>query len=412
MDEKTSRLMSQLKGRMIETSDGQITEIIREARDEALAEAKAIIKERMVQAILEHALGELGSWGDKETRRQGRGEHPITPLPISPAHSEEQIQQEIEAIRRRIAENEGLLSQMRASVTEAEEVQESPVEDEVSAPGEGVEEGYGYYVYGIVEGNSGQPVEGLRGVDPVYPIYALPYQAIQAIVSKVSLREFGQEVLQANLEDVKWLEAKVLAHQGVLETVLAGRTLIPMRLCTIYRSENRVQEMLAQHCDDFVDTLAWLEDKQEWGVKVYCDGEALSQKVGEVSDRVKRLGAEMEQKSSGAAYFLKRKMDETIAEEVERISDEHAQCGHDRLSSHAEEAVINPLQSREITGRKEAMVLNGAYLVAEEQLATFRAELASLEGEYGDLGFSYEMTGPWPPYSFVSIGSEESAADE
>jgi len=97
---------------------------------------------------------------------------------------------------------------------------------------------------------------------------------------------------------------------------------------------------------------------------------------------------------------------------VERISDEHAQRSHDRLSSRAEDAVINPLQSRELTGREEAMILNGAYLVAEEQLLAFRAELESLEEEHGHMGFSYEMTGPWPPYNFVSIGLEESAADE
>jgi hypothetical protein len=193
---------------------------------------------------------------------------------------------------------------------------------------------------------------------------------------------------------------------------LVSHTLVPMQFCTIYQSESRVQEMLAEHYDDFVEALSRLEGKQEWGVKAYCDGEALAKKVGETSDKVKELKVEMEQKSSGAAYFLKKKVDEAIAEEVERVSDEQAQHSHDRLSSHAEEAVINPLQSKEFTGRKEAMVLNGAYLVAEEQLAAFRAELESLIEEHGDLGFMYEMTGPWPPYNFVSIGFEEKAADE
>jgi hypothetical protein len=161
-----------------------------------------------------------------------------------------------------------------------------------------------------------------------------------------------------------------------------------------------------------VEALAHLEGKQEWGVKVYCDGETLAKRASETSDKVKELKAEMEQKSSGAAYFLKKKVDEAVAEEVERVSDEYAQHSHDCLSSHAEEAVINPLQSKDLTGRKEAMVLNGAYLVAEEQLAVFGAELESLAEEYGDLGFIYEMTGPWPPYNFVSVGLEESAADE
>lgn len=424
MDEKTRELMSQLKDRMLDVSDGQITEIIREARDEALAEAKAIIKGMMVQTILEDALRELeGALSLPQVRNLREAD---TQVSVSSTESEGQIRQEIEAIRRKIAENERLLSQVKASPVKTEEMQEPPVKpalsvvkgeaegDEVSAPREGAEEGYGYYVYGVVGGDSNQPVEGLpkEGIDPAYPVYALPYQAVQAIVSRVSLQEFGQEVLEANLNDIKWLEAKVRAHQGILETVLANRTLIPMRLCTIYRSESRVQEMLGQHYDDFVEALVRLEGKQEWGVKVYCDGETLAHRVGEVSDRVKKFKAEVEQQSSGVAYFLKKKMDETIAEEVERISDEHAQRSHDRLSSHAEEAVVNPLQSKELTGRKEGMILNGAYLVLEEQLTAFRAEMENLKEEYGDLGFSYEMTGPWPPYNFMTISFEEGITDE
>jgi len=452
MDEKTSRLMSQLKDRMIEVSDGQITEIIREARDEALAEAKAIIKWTMVQSILERALGELEGVGSsavpaEETvsgsteassvsSAEALAEVSAEPFEIAQAQdmaeSKEQIRQEIEAIRRKIAENESLLSQSSASPIGTEEATEPSQEEKEKEE----ETGYGYYVYGIVGDDGGQP-EGLpeEGIDPAHPVYAIQPStishqpsAISAIVSEVSLHEFGQEALETNLEDIKWVEAKVLAHQRVLEAVLANHTPIPMRFCTIYRSESRVQEMLARRYDDFTEALARLEGKQEWGVKVYCDGQTLAQRVGETGDRVKELKAEMEQKSQGAAYFLKKKVDEAIADEVERISDERAQRSHDRLSSCAEDAVINPLQSREITGRTEAMILNGAYLVAEEQLLAFRAELESLEEEHSHLGFSYEMTGPWPPYNFVStctepfdftqdrpsrsISLEESAADE
>jgi hypothetical protein len=448
MDEKTSRLMSQLKDRLIEISDGQITEIINEARDEALAEAKAMIKGMMVQTILEHALRELegaenmvvparetvapaaamGVVPANETPSPTAQAQPNTTLRHAQdvAESEERIRQEIEAIRRKIAENERLLSQVKASPVQTEEVQAPPAEpvlspapsvaerDEVSAPGEGREEGCGYYVYGIVEGDSSQPVEGLpeEGIDPAYPVYALPYQGIQAVVSRVSLQEFGQERLEANLNDIKWVEAKVCAHQGVLEAVLARRTLIPMKFCTIYRSEERVQEMLAQYHADLANTLSRLAGKQEWGVKVYFDREALAQKVDEISDKVKALKSKMATKSSGAAYFLKKKLEETIAEEIERLSDEAAQRSHDLLSSQADASTINSLQSKEITGRKEEMLLNGVYLVAEDTLAAFRIQLADLEKEYGDLGFHYEMTGPWPPYNFATIGLKEDATHE
>ena len=186
MDEKTRELMSQLKDGLISASDGQIAEIITEAREEALAEAKAIIKEMMVQAILEHTLSGLEGTRSKAV----------------PAESEEQIQQEIEATRRKIAENERLLNQMTADHGPPTTVEPSSCDSGLPSAvggrsggsqaaddgGEGSEGGYGYYVYGIAESDSSQPIEGLpeEGIDPAYPVYALQPSAISHQLSAIS----------------------------------------------------------------------------------------------------------------------------------------------------------------------------------------------------------------------------------
>jgi hypothetical protein len=462
IDEKTIALIRQLQDGLFDVSEDQVAQMVREARNEALAEAKTILKWLMVQAILEQATGApplaeaVPAKASRPTplrsgvlRLSGSGvDTPVLSEAEGPpeprAEDAEQIRQEIEAIRQKIAENERFVSRGKASSAKGEAAPAAG-EGEVPAPlpaagtlldappAEEGEVGCAYYVYGVVGGDGGQPLEGLpgEGIDPAYPVYALPCshpaataseavlrrtgrstdQTIQAIVSQVSLRDFGQERLEENLDDMRWLEAKVRSHQDTLDTVVASHTLIPLRFCTLYRTEERIQEMLEQHHADFVQALTRLEGKREWGVKVYCDNKILTQRAGQVSDRVKEIEAEMAAKSSGAAYFMKKKLEETIAAEVERISDEFAQRSHDRLSGCAAEAIISPLQSKELTGRQEAMVLNGAYLVAEDQLAAFRAELASLQDEYGALGVSYEMTGPWPAYSFAAIDLTASEAN-
>jgi hypothetical protein len=470
VDEKMIALVRRLQDGLFDVSDDSVAQMVREARNEALAEARTILKWLMVQTILEqatgvnedthsrsaHATGEMaGAVIPADASLVDEAPPPGAPAQKRGAEDEEQIRQEIEVIRQKIAENERVLSRAKASPVEAAPAaSEGKVPAPLPAAGTlldapPVEEGQAgcaYYVYGIVDGDGGQPLEGLpgEGIDPACPVYALPTtgptataseailrrtpprkrpahcagtgysagrstdQTLQAIVSQVSLRDFGQERLEENLDDMRWLEAKVRVHQDILDKVVASHTLIPMRFCTLYRSEERVQEMLQQHHADFVQALARLEGKREWGVKVYCDSQALAQRVDQVSDRVKELEAEMAAKSSGAAYFLKKKLEETIAAEVERITDEFAQRSHDCLSGCAAEAVISPLQGKELTGRQEAMVLNGAYLVAEDQLAAFRAELANLQDESGDLGFSYEMTGPWPAYNFAAIDLTDS----
>jgi hypothetical protein len=62
---------------------------------------------------------------------------------------------------------------------------------------------------------------------------------------------------------------------------------------------------------------------------------------------------------------------------------------------------VKPLQAPECSGRQDEMIVNAAFLVADENLPAFMAALADIEQEYSDDGFTFEVTGPWPPYSFV-----------
>ena len=46
------------------------------------------------------------------------------------------------------------------------------------------------------------------------------------------------------------------------------------------------------------------------------------------------------------------------------------------------------------------MVLNAAYLV--EDAAQLRARVAELQERHAALGARIDLTGPWPPYNFVT----------
>lgn len=450
MDENArDQLKRMLKDRLVELADDQATalsraaalpsidHIIREAQAEALDEVKAIFKEAIVEASLERVIDTPGSTtrvsdvmspeaggsnaerDDTTPPEKSSRTESEAPAVLAPAQEKgkdkEQLQREIEAITNQITQNESRLEQMKPGEGEgAAEAPAPPLGNEGERSETSGEQGYegaaarGCYVYGIVGENGGENLPQMTGIDPSFPVYTLPCsrseaRGIQAVVSQVSLAEFGQQELEANLEDMQWVEDKVCAHQTILESLLDTHTVVPMRFCTIYRSEDRVQEMLAQHYDRLVETLTRLEGKQEWGIKLYCDQTLLSQQVEQVSDRVEAFKAEIEQESSGAAYFMKKKMAALIEEEVERLTDDYAQSSHDRLSSYAEEVVINALRDKQLTGREETMVLNGAYLVDEQRLADFRAALEELQEDHGNLGFEYELTGPWPPYSFTNI---------
>ena len=60
MDDRTRKLSKQLRDRLLEVSDPEIAAIIRDAREEAIAEAKAIVKAAVVQACLGTCAGQVG----------------------------------------------------------------------------------------------------------------------------------------------------------------------------------------------------------------------------------------------------------------------------------------------------------------------------------------------------------------
>jgi len=81
--------------------------------------------------------------------------------------------------------------------------------------------------------------------------------------------EFGEAALRQNLEDLDWLERTARAHHKVIETVAKERPVVPMRLATVYSSDEAAAGMLAERAADLRQALTRLARRSEWGVKAY-----------------------------------------------------------------------------------------------------------------------------------------------
>ena len=51
------------------------------------------------------------------------------------------------------------------------------------------------------------------------------------------------------------------------------------------------------------------------------------------------------------------------------------------------------------------MLLNAVYLVQRENAGRLESAVEELREEHGPLGFSFELTGPWPAYNFVGAST-------
>jgi hypothetical protein len=257
--------------------------------------------------------------------------------------------------------------------------------------------GAGWYVYGVVEADATPPA-GVAGVSG--RVGALREGDVAALVSRVELEEFGEESVRSRLEDPIWLAEKASAHEAVLSAALVSGAVVPFRFLTIYRDDDQLRDFLARHRHDLTGVLRRVRGQVEVGVKAFVDRAALERNVADESPSVAALDAEIEGAAAGRAYLLRRRRDEAAREEAARLEGEVANDVHACLVGVAEDGVANPVQSREVSGRQEDMILNGAYLVSADD-RRIESALHDLRARYGRLGVVFERTGPWPPYNFV-----------
>jgi hypothetical protein len=258
-----------------------------------------------------------------------------------------------------------------------------PQEEEEQAP----EAGDGLWLYGVTA--QGEP-PAVPGVAEGHAPRTVGAAGLVALVSTVPLGEFGEAGLKRNLNDLGWLERVARAHEQVLEAALPEAPIVPMRLCTVYRSEDQLQAQLEDRRQELADTLAQLDGRGEWGVKVTADRDRLAARLRE---RVEHRPVGV-----GGAYLGRKQQERKLRDEVDATLDAAVRDSHARLEEWAAATKLLPPQRAELSGHTGEMVLNGAYLVDHDRLEGFRQVVDELARQY--TGLAFELTGPWPPFNF------------
>jgi Gas vesicle synthesis protein GvpL/GvpF len=225
---------------------------------------------------------------------------------------------------------------------------------------------------------------------------------VYAVVGRVSSEDFSEENLMKNLRNIKWLETRVIQHQKIIEETMAYSTVVPFKFATIFRTEERITELLEKHGASFRKAVELLEGGEEWGVKVYCDLWCLKVSLAE-AEEIKKIEEEISVSTRGRIYFLRKRKDRLIEDMIlEKIS-EYGQDSFDILRKESRDACINKPLSKQASGRNDAMVLNAAFLVDKTKLGGFIESIDCLKERYHSKGLYLECTGPWPPYNFCSV---------
>jgi Gas vesicle synthesis protein GvpL/GvpF len=234
--------------------------------------------------------------------------------------------------------------------------------------------------FGRLHGVAGETVRAVTG------------SGLTAAVGTVGLDEFGEDALRRNLEDLDWLAATARAHDAVISEIARVGPVVPMRMATVFLDERRVRELLEARHDDFIAALDRVTAREELGVKAYADPKVLT---GENESGDHQSG----EKLSGTAYLMRRRRALASQDDAFRIAAAHAERIHAGLLKHAVDGKRRPASDRRLSGRDGWTVLNGTYLVENDEVDAFRAAVATIDRNTP--GIELEITGPWPPYSFA-----------
>lgn len=236
------------------------------------------------------------------------------------------------------------------------------------------------YLYGVSRATQGAPhAVKSPGVDGVHSVEAIPCGDFLCWVSAVDQVAFSRE-LEANMENLEWLAVHGVRHQQVVGDIAQEQTIVPARFATLFSSPAALVKDVEARKSALKKVFARIADSDEWGVKVLVEEQPpaatatapasgrdyLRQKAARIKKRPENSDAEIQQ----------------LAAELEKVASESAPTG-------------------KVSGAQPGLLWQATFLVARSRRKQWEAVLERFVKQWRGKR-RIEVTGPWPPYSFVS----------
>ena len=247
----------------------------------------------------------------------------------------------------------------------------------------------------------------LEGIDEAHAPFLWRHREVAAVLSVVSAHEFCGPLAEDNLRDLAWLGPRACRHQAVIERVMRGAPILPARFGALFSSLKNLEGLLTKHHDTISRFLARVTDQKEWAVKAFLDrGRAEAVLLArDLAQGEKPLSA-----APGLRYMQEQKIKSALQGELSHQLE--GACGEmaHQLALCATGFCERRVLAREVSGDDREPVVNWAFLVPLHGLADFRARIARANVQPALPGLVFELSGPWPPYSFCPALDPEAEA--
>jgi len=248
------------------------------------------------------------------------------------------------------------------------------------------------YVYCVVAGaTTPRLARAPRGLPEMARPRALAVAAgMYLIVADAPSARYGGSAIEAGLRDLDWVSRCAVAHEAVVEHMArVGLTVVPTKMFTLFADDARALAHVTRLRRKIEGLLRRIAGRQEWGLRVVLDERrALARPAGRGN------GAP----TSGTAFLVQRKAEKDAAHRLVAEARTEADRLFDHLSRHADDA----RRRRPNADAPARLLLEAAFLVPVGRGRAFRAETARRARALAPQGYDLSLSGPWPPYSFVT----------
>ncbi|MEU0399719.1 GvpL/GvpF family gas vesicle protein [Streptomyces sp. NPDC006197] len=235
------------------------------------------------------------------------------------------------------------------------------------------------YVYAVTTRDHPCRVEGMTGVgSDGAAVRVLSTGALRAVVSDIE-------------EEIRPKRRDVAAHQAVQERLMEDGTPLPLRFGYTAPDDDAVLRALEEKEDFYGAALERVADCAEYHVKASRAQDIMLREILEDLPEARRLNDEIRQGSEDPR--LPVELGRMVAEEVEQRRANAAERLIGSLAPLGREYVVHP-----VGGDDDFLALS--LLVRRDDEGALNA-LDERTGNLGD-GVEVRLTGPLPPYSFMS----------
>ena len=258
--------------------------------------------------------------------------------------------------------------------------------DEAARPEPVDDTGNALYAYAVTWADLGYPTDG-PALTPGRGIELVTEGELGLLVSPVAPDEL--EVDTDDLSETGRLAVLARGHDAVVRAAAGAGPVLPLRFGTAVPDEEVARTLLRTHAASAAEQLRRIGTAREWGVRL-----VRTLAPGAEPALAGRLRTD---DVSGTEYLSRRREELQRGDDLTRTAAEYAERLQDELSAHVTES----LRRGGSTG--SSLLLDMAYLVPTAAEAEFLGQVQQLTEDLEAHGLALEVTGPWPPYSFVAL---------